>query len=42
MFDQRWDTTQLMHVLAARIQEGVLSKVLQANNYGQTMAVDMF
>ncbi|EJS8537185.1 hypothetical protein NWH84_000322 [Salmonella enterica] len=31
-------------VLAARIQEGVLSapaKVLQANNYGQTMAVDM-
>ncbi|UAN17868.1 DUF6883 domain-containing protein [Enterobacter asburiae] len=32
------------NVLAARIQEGVLSapaKVLQANNYGQTMAVDM-
>lgn len=32
------------YVLAARIQEGVLSgtaKVLQANNYGQTMAVDM-
>ncbi len=31
-------------VLAARIQEGVLSapaKLLQANNYGQTMAVDM-
>nr|WP_224066581.1 DUF6883 domain-containing protein [Enterobacter bugandensis] len=31
-------------VLAARIQAGVLSvpaKVLQANNYGQTMAVDM-
>jgi hypothetical protein len=31
-------------VLAARIQEGVLSapaKVLPANNYGQTMAVDM-
>lgn len=31
-------------VLAARIQEGVLSapaKVLQTNNYGQTMAVDM-
>ena len=31
-------------VLAARIQEGVLSapaKVLQANNYGQTIAVDM-
>ncbi|EHN8826233.1 TPA: DUF6883 domain-containing protein [Enterobacter bugandensis] len=31
-------------VLAARIKEGVLSvpaKVLQANNYGQTMAVDM-
>ncbi|MBE3463205.1 hypothetical protein IM297_04210 [Enterobacter cloacae complex sp. I1] len=31
-------------VLTARIQEGVLSvpaKVLQANNYGQTMAVDM-
>jgi len=32
------------NVLAARIQEGVLSapaKVLQANNYGQTIAVDM-
>ncbi|WP_432226486.1 DUF6883 domain-containing protein [Enterobacter wuhouensis] len=30
--------------LTIRIQEGVLSapaKVLQANNYGQTMAVDM-
>lgn len=32
------------NVLAARIQKGVLSapaKVLQANNYGQTIAVDM-